>query len=54
MISVLGYFFLGVMQAQEFTHRNAETNINGDEQQDVVRVNANHIQFTRNDLGSLV
>jgi hypothetical protein len=30
MILVLGYFFLGVMGAQKFTHRIAETNINGD------------------------
>jgi hypothetical protein len=35
MISVLGYFFLRVMQAQEFTHRTTEININGDEQQKV-------------------
>jgi hypothetical protein len=35
MISVLGYFFLRVMRAQEFTHRTAETNINEDEQQKV-------------------
>ncbi len=54
MISVVGYFFLGVMQAQEFTHRTAQTNINGDKQGEVVRVNASHIQFARNDLGSLV
>jgi len=54
MISVLGYFFFGVMQAQEFTHQTAETNINGDKQQEVVRVDASHIQFARNDLGSSV
>jgi hypothetical protein len=42
------------MWAQEFTHRTAETNINEDKQQEVVRVNASHIQFARNDLGSSV
>jgi hypothetical protein len=42
------------MGAQEFTHRTAETNINGDKQREVVRVNASHIQFARNDLGSSV
>jgi hypothetical protein len=42
------------MRAQEFTHRTAETNINGDKQWEVVRVNASHIQFARNDLGSSV
>jgi hypothetical protein len=45
MISVMGYFFLGVMRAQEFSHRIAQTNINGDKQREVVRVNASHIQF---------
>ncbi len=54
MISVLGYFFLGVMGAQGVTHRTAGTNINGDKQREVVRVNASHIQFVRNDLGSSV
>jgi hypothetical protein len=54
MISVLGYLFFGVMRAEEFTHRTVETNINGDKQQEVVRVNASHIQFARNDLGSSV
>ncbi len=50
----MGYFFFGVMRAQEFTHRTAQTNINGDKQREVVRVNASHIQFARNDLGSSV
>ncbi len=54
MISVVGYFFFGVMRAQEFTHRTAQTNINGDKQREVVRINASHIQFARNDLGSSV
>jgi hypothetical protein len=31
---VLGYFFFGVVRAREFTHRTAETNINGDQQQE--------------------
>jgi len=42
------------MRAQEFTHRTAETNINGDKQREVVRINASHIQFARNDLGSSI
>jgi hypothetical protein len=54
MISVVGYFFLGVMRAQEFTHQTAQTNINGDKQREVVRVNASHIQFARNDSGSSI
>ncbi len=33
------------MRAQEFTHRTAETNINGDRQQEVVRVNASHVSL---------
>jgi hypothetical protein len=36
MISVVGYFFFGVMRAQEFTHWTAQININGDKQQEVV------------------
>jgi hypothetical protein len=27
MISIVGYFFLGVMRAQEFTHRTAQTSM---------------------------
>ncbi len=52
--SVPGYFFFGVVRTREFTHRTAETNINRDRQQEVVRVNANHVQFARDDLGSSV
>ncbi len=52
--SVLGYFFFEVVRAREFTHRTAKTNINRDQQQEVVRVNANHVQFVRDDLGSSV